>query len=134
MASALEHWHRIFQSQDLTELDQLLHDEVIFHSPVMHSPQEGKKLTQLYLETANTVLNNGSFKYVREVVEENNAVLEFTCIVEGVEVNGVDMIQWNEHQQITDFKVMVRPLKAMNAIHEHMGAILSKALKTRTTQ
>ncbi len=119
-------WHKLIETKDAAGLDNILADNVVFHSPIVHTPQEGKQITTLYLTAALYVFNNDSFKYLREVISGNNAVLEFTTVIEGVTVNGVDMITWGADGRITDFKVMVRPLKAINLIHRMMGEMLQK--------
>jgi hypothetical protein len=120
----LGEWHRIVRERDPDGLDDLLADEVVFHSPVVHTPQRGKALTAMYLGAAVLVLGNPTFRYVREVVGASEAVLEFVVEVDGIEINGVDMIRWNDAGRITDFKVMVRPLKAINLLHQKMAAML----------
>ncbi len=126
MNETLRTWHRVVKEKDMAALDSLLADDVVFHSPVVHSPQEGKALTKLYLSAAAMVLINESFTYVREVIGESDAMLEFTVEVQGIHVNGVDMIRWNEDGQIVDFKVMVRPLKAINLLHGLMRQMLEQ--------
>jgi hypothetical protein len=120
----LDAWHQIVKSKSPVGLNEILADDVTFHSPVVHTPQEGKAITLLYLTAAHEVLGNESFRYVREVVNEHDAVLEFSVEIEGVLVNGVDMISWNDEGKITDFKVMLRPLQAINIVHQEMGARL----------
>jgi len=117
-------WHQLVQNRDAAGLDSLLDDNVVFHSPVVHTPQKGKAITQHYLTAAFEVLFNGTFKYVRELQDEHNAILEFQVEIDGISVNGVDMIRWNEEGKITEFKVMIRPLKAVNILHQQMGAML----------
>ncbi|OUS24183.1 hypothetical protein A9Q99_24890 [Gammaproteobacteria bacterium 45_16_T64] len=117
-------WHQVLKEKDVVGLDNLLADDVVFHSPVVHTPQEGKPLTKMYLGAALQVIANDSFTYVREVIDGNNAVLEFTTELNGIIINGVDMIHWNDEGKIDDFKVMIRPLKAINMLHEMMGAML----------
>ncbi|MFY8060905.1 MAG: nuclear transport factor 2 family protein [Arenimonas sp.] len=124
-ASALSVWHDLVRRRDARGLDALLADEVIFHSPVVHTPQHGKAITRAYLGAALQVFVNDSFRYVREVVGPNDAVLEFEVDIDGIRVNGVDMLRWNEAGQLTEFKVMLRPLKAVNLIHQKMGAMLA---------
>lgn len=125
---ALATWHHIVQHRDLSGLNQLLAEDVIFHSPVVHTPQIGKAVTQQYLYAAFHVFFNESFHYIREVAGQNDAVLEFEVTIDGIVVNGVDMLHWNEHGQLTEFKVMIRPLKGINLIHQKMGEMLA-ALK-----
>jgi ketosteroid isomerase-like protein len=124
--NTIEAWHKLVASRDAAGLDNILADHVVFHSPVVHTPQEGKPITTLYLTAALHVLNNDSFKYLREVISGNTAVLEFTTVIEGITINGVDMINWGADGRITDFKVMIRPLKAVNLVHRMMGEMLQK--------
>ena len=127
--SVIETWHRLVETRDAAGLKELLAEEVVFHSPVVHAQQRGKKLTHMYLAAAFNVFFKDTFRYVREVVGENDAVLEFDVVIDGIQVNGVDMIAWNEHGKIVDFKVMIRPLKAINLIHQKMGQMLEAAAK-----
>ena len=125
----LDAWHRMIQERNAAALDDVLADDAVFHSPVVHTPQEGKALTKLYLSAAIMVLGGSSFQYVREVIGESDAVLEFTAELNGIHINGVDMIRWNEQGRIDDFKVMVRPLKAINLLHRLMGEMLATLSK-----
>jgi len=117
-------WHRLVRTHDASGLATLLADDAVFHSPVVHTPQRGKKLAAGYLGAAFHVFFNPSFRYVREIRGESDAMLEFETEIDGVLVNGVDIIRWNEAGQIVDFKVMIRPLKAINLIHQRMAAML----------
>ncbi|MFN7955444.1 MAG: nuclear transport factor 2 family protein [bacterium] len=119
-------WHALVARRDPDALDDLLADDVVFHSPIVHTPQRGKALTRLYLTAAFHVLVENEFRYVREVVGERDAVLEFTATVDGIHVNGVDMIHWNAEGRIDDFKVMLRPLKAVNLLHSLMRSMLDQ--------
>jgi len=119
-------WHKLIKTKDASGLDNILAENVVFYSPVVHTPQKGKLITTLYLTAALHVFVNDSFKYLREIVSGNNAVLEFTTVIDGITVNGVDMITWGADGRITEFKVMVRPLKAINLIHKMMGEMLEK--------
>ncbi len=120
----LETWHRLVRTQDASGLNALLADDVVFHSPVVHAPQRGRKLTATYLTAAFHVFFNPTFRYVREIVGASDAMLEFETEIDGILVNGVDVIRWNDAGQIVDFKVMLRPLKAINLIHQKMAAML----------
>ncbi|OGP88406.1 MAG: hypothetical protein A2031_10010 [Deltaproteobacteria bacterium RBG_19FT_COMBO_43_11] len=126
ITNTVDTWHKLLESRDTADLDSILADNVVFHSPVVHTPQEGKPITKLYLTAATHVLNNGTFKYLREVISGNNAVLEFSTVIDGITINGVDMITWGADGRITDFKVMLRPLKAINLVHKMMGEMLQK--------
>lgn len=117
-------WHNIVSTRDVGLLDELLAEDVVFYSPVVHTPQVGKAITAMYLTAAMHVFGNESFRYVREVVGESDAVLEFETEIDGITVNGVDMLRWNAEGRITEFKVMIRPLKAINLIHDLMGRML----------
>ena len=120
----LKIWHRVLAARDTAALADLLADNAVFHSPVVHTPQVGKALTTMYLTGAMQVLGNASFRYVREVAGARDAVLEFTVDIDGITVNGVDLIHWNEDGRIDDFKVMLRPLKAVNLVHQKMAELL----------
>jgi len=124
MHPTIKSWHQLLSRRDTTGLENLLADDAVFHSPIVHTPQRGKDVTAQYLSAAFQVLVNDSFHYVREVEGANDAVLEFAVVIDGVQVNGVDMIRWNEEGKITDFKVMLRPLKAINLIHQKMAEML----------
>jgi len=131
-----EAWHRAIGNMTDETLDELLADDVVFHSPVVHTPQKGKALTKLYLKAAFNVLpgqsgsnasdreEKGKFRYVREVIGENDAVLEFVTQLDDITVNGVDIIRFDDQGRIVDFKVMIRPLKAIQKIHAQMAQML----------
>lgn len=125
----MEIWHRLVQSRDPSGLGALLADDAVFHSPVVHTPQRGKALTQAYLSAAFQVFFNPSFGYVREITGPSDAMLEFETEIDGIRVNGVDIIQWNDAGQITSFKVMIRPLKAIEIVHQRMAAMLADAAR-----
>jgi hypothetical protein len=122
--STLAAWHQLVAHSNAEGLAALLADDVVFHSPVVHAPQVGKALALRYLAAAVHVLGNESFRYVRELVADRDAMLEFQVEVNGVLINGVDIIRWNDEGKIVDFKVMLRPLKAINLVHQQMAALL----------
>lgn len=123
--ATLNTWHDIVRTRNLKALDALLADDVVFHSPVVHTAQIGKVLTMQYLSAAFYVFFNESFQYVRETTSAHDAILEFTVDIDGISVNGVDMLKWNGEGQIIEFKVMIRPLKAIQLIHQKMGEMLA---------
>ena len=125
MAAALDSWHDIIRSGDASALDTLIADDAVFHSPVVHTPQVGKAIVVKYLTAAAKVLLNGSFHYVREMVDERQAMLEFEVIIDDIVINGVDHICWNDNNQIIEFKVWVRPLKGMQKLHQWMAKTLN---------
>jgi hypothetical protein len=120
-------WHRLVQERNPRGLDTLLAEDAVFVSPVVHTPQRGKKITTAYLSAAFQVFFNPTFRYVREIVGSSDAMLEFETEIDGILVNGVDIIHWNAEGRITEFKVMLRPLKAVHLIHERMAAMLARA-------
>lgn len=123
----LQRWMDYFHGgHDPSELSTMLRDDVVFKSPVVHTPQEGKAITMMYLGAAGQTLANDTFRYVRVFDCGDKAVLEFECEMDGVLVNGVDMIEWDAEGLIQDFKVMVRPLKGMQAVHAAMKAMLEQ--------
>jgi hypothetical protein len=129
MAPVIDTWHRLVRERDAKGLWDLVAEDATFHSPVVHTPQRGRQLTYAYLYAAFQVFMNESFHYVRELVGDRDAVLEFQVEIDGIVVNGVDMIRWNDEGRIVDFKVMLRPLKAVNLIHRKMAEALGVAPK-----
>jgi hypothetical protein len=127
--AALASWHAYAKSHDAAALDAMIADDAVFVSPVVHTPQQGKYLTRLYLLAAFDVLGHADFEYTGEYLSATGAVLEFTSVVDGIKINGIDMITWNTDGKITEFKVMVRPLKAVTMLHQKMGEMLA-ALKS----
>ena len=117
-------WHKLLENRNPKGLEDLLAEDAVFLSPIMHKPQQGKLLTIGYLAAALKVLGNDSFRYVREIIGPSDAMLEFETTIDGTLVNGVDIIKWNEAGKIVEFKVMLRPLKAVNLVHERMAAML----------
>jgi len=117
-------WHRLVREQDAGGLDTLLDDDAVFFSPVVHAPQRGKRLAAAYLSAAFQVFFDPTFRYVREIVGASDAMLEFETEIDGVLVNGVDIIKWNEAGRVVEFKVMIQPLKAIQLIHQRMAAML----------
>ena len=117
-------WHQLVASRNAKGIGALLADNVVFHSPVVHTPQVGKAVTTQYLTAAFHVFFNESFEYVREVIGPRDAVLEFQVTIDGIAVNGVDMIKWDDEGKVVEFKVMIRPLKAINLIHQKMAEML----------
>lgn len=124
----LARWHAYMDSgSDPALLFDLLAEDAAFHSPVVHTPQVGKPVVMAYLVAASHVLGNETFRYVRELVDGDETMLEFVTELDGTHINGVDIIRWNAEGKISDFKVMVRPLKAINKVWEMMGAQLAAA-------
>ena len=123
----IRRWHAYMQADDPALLDALLAEDAVFESPVVHTPQAGKGKTFAYLRAAVVVLGNPSFRYLNEWYAERSAILEFTCEINGITINGIDMIHWDDDGRIDHFKVMVRPLKAMNLLHQMMGERLAAA-------
>jgi hypothetical protein len=119
-------WHDIVRTRDEQALRALLAEDVVFESPVVHTPQRGQAVTLQYLGAALRVLNNAHFRYANEWYAAHSAVLEFETDCEGIAINGVDLITWNEAGRIVHFKVMVRPLKAIQKLHELMGRMLQQ--------
>mgnify|MGYP000504096287 CR=1 FL=1 len=126
MSCALERWHAICEERNPAALDTLIAENAVFFSPVVYTPQAGKAKVIGYLKAAAEILFNDSFRYVRELRGTDEAMLEFTVTIEGIEVNGIDLIRFDEDGMIVDFKVMVRPLKAVNKVWEQMGAMLER--------
>jgi hypothetical protein len=119
-------WHAYMAGGgDPQSLRNLLAEDAVFHSPVVHTPQEGRDKVFAYLHAASHVLGGDNFRYLREIVDGDQAMLEFQSELDGIRINGVDIITWNDEGKISDFKVMVRPLKAINKVWEKMGEMLA---------
>ncbi len=127
--TGLAKWYGYMKSHDASALWELLHPDAVFESPVVHTPQRGRDITFKYLTSAEKVLGGPGFTYVGEWRSATGAVLEFENEIEGVKLNGVDIITFDADDRITHFKVMVRPLKAINLLHRLMGEQLQKAQK-----
>lgn len=139
--TAIANWHSHLKGQFEGGLDALLTDDVIFYSPVVYTPQKGKEITKLYLSAAGQTLggddeetptsadpksSGGGFRYTKKVLSGHQAVLEFETTMGGKYVNGVDIITCNDEGMITEFRVMLRPLQAVNLVHQQMAAMLEK--------
>jgi hypothetical protein len=133
--TCIARWHQHLRGELPGGLDELLHDDVVFLSPVVFTPQRGKDVTKLYLEAAGATFGGGSgggdggsggLRYVAETMSGNRAVLEFETEMGGKYVNGVDIITCDDDGKIVEFKVMIRPLQAINAVHEAMRAMLEQ--------
>jgi hypothetical protein len=124
--TGLQTWYGYLKSHDGAVLWDLLHPDAVFESPVVHTPQRGRDITFKYLSSAGKVLGGPGFAYVGEWRSENGAVLEFTNEIDGITINGVDIITFDADDRITHFKVMVRPLKAINLLHRLMGERLAQ--------
>jgi SnoaL-like domain len=125
-ATGLAAWHAYMDGgSDAASLRAMIAPDAVFHSPVVHTPQVGADKVFAYLHAAAHVLGNDSFTYVRELIDGNEAMLEFTATVDGIHINGIDLIRFDEQAHIADFKVMVRPMKAMTMLWEKMGQMLA---------
>lgn len=122
---AIDHWHRLMEARDADGLHDLIAEDCTFQSPAVHTPQLGKAITIKYLSAAQKVLGVPSFRYVEEWIGETSAVLEFALDLDGIQVNGVDIIHWNADDKITNFRVMIRPVKALQAVMPAMAGVLA---------
>ena len=139
--TTIDRWHELLRGDG--DLDDLLHEDCVFWSPVLFRPQEGRELTKLYLTAASQVFPGDSpggaigvesegdpdieatgFRYTRHVLDGNHAVLEFETTMDGISVNGVDIITCDDDGRIVEFKVMLRPMKAVEAVRDRMAAML----------
>lgn len=121
---AISRWHEMMAARDPSALDTLIADDCVFQSPAVHTPQQGKAITIKYLTAAQRVLGVPSFRYVEEWIGQTSAVLEFELDLDGIHVNGVDIIHWNADDLIIGFRVMIRPVKGLQAVMPAMAAVL----------
>ena len=146
--AVIERWHAHMRGELPNGLDSLLHDDVVFYSPIVYTPQRGKAVTILYLQAAGQTLpgekaqnaqgkDSGDsakgFRYTKEILDGHHAALEFETTVEGKYVNGIDMITCNDDGKITEFRVMIRPLQAINLVHRQMGEMLERLTTSAAT-
>jgi hypothetical protein len=145
--SCIERWHQQLRGELPGGLDAILHEDCVFVSPIVYTPQEGRELTKMYLAAAGGTFggdpkqaavvatpddggddgdDGGNFHYVKKILQGNQAMLEFEASVEGKYINGVDIITCDDDGLITEFKVMIRPLQAINVMHEQMLAMLER--------
>jgi len=117
----IKKWHQVVKDSNFQLLEDILDDSVVFYSPVVFTPQKGKKITLMYLSAVATLFNVESFSYTHEIIEGNMASLEFELELDGIHINGLDLITWNNEQKIIEFKVFIRPLQGLNILHEMMG-------------
>ena len=135
---AVKNWHRAMKSKDAETWDELLGEDVVYYSPVVFTPQKGKKITMMYLMAATSVFGSADvdsestrdaqteskFRYVNEIIGENSALLEFESAIDGTYINGADLLRWDEDDKLVEVKVMVRPLQAVNVLHQKMKSML----------
>jgi hypothetical protein len=138
--AVIDKWHAYLRGQLSGGLDELLDDDVVFYSPIVYTPQRGKEITALYLQAAGVTLpgepkdaipagddgSTGGFRYTKQVLADDTAVLEFETTIGGTYINGVDIIRCNDLERIVEFRVMIRPLQAVNLVHEQMAATLER--------
>jgi hypothetical protein len=127
-SSVIDRWHQfIGDGHDPAALEALLDEDAVFYSPAVFSPQEGRKKTAMYLMAAAKLFGSTDFHYVEEWVGDRSAVLEFAATIDGIYVNGIDMIAWNDEDRIVSFKVMMRPFKGLQVIMPKMAELLQSA-------
>jgi hypothetical protein len=122
--AVISRWIDIVDNNGAGSLDDLLAEDAVFYSPALFTPQEGRAKTAAYLSAAAKLFGGNDFKYVGQWYGERSAVLEFTADIDGIHVNGVDMIEWNDDDKIVSFKVMLRPFKALQAVMPRMAELL----------
>lgn len=120
MKNPISDWHEVVKNKDAKLLKSLLDKNVVFHSPILFKPQKGRKLTMVYLLSAAKIFEGTDFHYVKELISGHDAVLEFHAEIDGIIIDGVDIISWNPEGKIIEFKVMLRPLKAIDKVGGRM--------------
>jgi hypothetical protein len=120
----IDRWHQIVMAQDAAALNDFLADDAVFYSPIVHTPQRGKQLVIRYLSAALRVFFNPSVRVLRKIVGPSDGMFEFETQIDGITVNVADILSWNEAGRVVEFKVMVRPLKAIQLTQQRMAAML----------
>ena len=124
----IERWHAFLAGEQAADgLEALLAADCVFYSPAVFTPQEGRAKSATYLRAAAKMFADTDFHYVEEWLGERSAILEFAATIDGIHVNGIDMIHWGDHEEITSFKVMMRPFKGLQAIMPRMAELLRSA-------
>ncbi len=123
----IQRWIDVIDNHRPDELDALLADDAVFYSPAVFTPQGGKAKTAMYLRAAEKMFAGTDFHYVGQWFSDQSAVLEFVATIDGIYVNGIDMIAWNDDDKITSFKVMLRPFKGIQAIMPKMAELLTES-------
>ena len=136
MNNPIDRWHKLIKSNDPSKFDELLDENCTFYSPVVFTPIKGREMTKMYLMAAGGVFGEETtkgnetkskpFKYIKEIIDKNSAVLEFELTIDGIYINGIDLVSWNDKGKIIEFKVIVRPLQAVNKLHEQMQNMLEQ--------
>ena len=126
MTSPIEAWHHAVNAMDDSILNEILDKSAVFYSPIVFKPQQGKAITKAYLSAAYRVFQDTNFHYIKEIIGDGQAMLEFNVEIDGVMIDGVDIISWNEAGKITEFKVMIRPFRAIEKLGEKMKEQLGK--------
>ena len=124
MKNPIVQWHEFVRLRDYSLLESILSDDIVFYSPVVYTPQRGKKIALQYLAAASEVFNTESFKYEKEIIMYHSASLEFSLNINETDINGIDLISWNNNNKIDEFKVFIRPLQGVNVIHQLMQTML----------
>ncbi len=124
--AVIERWLRLIEGDDVSsEIDDILTDDAVFYSPAVFTPQRGRAVTAAYLRAAEQMFSGTGFRYVEKWFGDHSAVLQFTADVDGLTVEGIDMIHWNDEGKITSFKVMIRPYKALQGVVDRMAELLA---------
>ena len=124
-------WHRMLATGNLKLLDEILADDVVFYSPVLHTPQKGKKLTAMYLAAAYQIFSANDFTYHKQIIKDTQAALEFETQIDGIVINGIDILECNKTGKISSFKVMIRPLQGLQMVQAKMFEMLEKFKQSR---
>ena len=124
MKNPIKKWHKVVKLRDYDLLKSILADDIIFYSPIVYTPQKGKDIAIKHLVAASEVFNTGNFSYDKEVIQGQQASLEFSLNINDTEINGIDLISWNNDGKINEFKVFIRPLQGVNIIHKMMQSTL----------
>jgi hypothetical protein len=123
----IQKWHHFVETGKHTILDEILADDAVFHSPVLHTPQKGKTLTKMYLGAAYYVFKDTEFVYKKQILQNHQAALEFETEIDGIVINGVDIIECNDEGKIIEFKVMIRPLQGLQKLQQKMMEMLEQS-------
>lgn len=127
--AVVQRWLDLIDGDHGGDVAILLAPDAVFYSPAVFTPQEGRETTAAYLNAAAKLFGGKGFRYINHWYTDRSAVLEFVADLDGISVNGIDMIEWNDAEEITSFKVMLRPFKALQTVILKMTELLQSPVQ-----
>jgi hypothetical protein len=121
----IDRWLDVIENGQTADLDDMLAEDAVFYSPAVFTPQRGRAKAAAYLRAAEHMFSGTGFHYVNKWIDTNSAVLEFAAEIDGLAIEGVDVLHWNDEGRLTSVKVMMRPFKGLQAVIAKMAELLA---------